>query len=114
MYIHIFVEVFVCMSVCMLVSIAVLFLYGLFSYVVTYHCNNSGKVGTGHIYYKRWTFQPAYSVGPPSARQRNAIRMAFRWRADGGPLLVIYWALTKYDCLHILQEDVETHVLVIR
>ena len=26
-----------------------------------------------------------YSVGPPSARQRNAIQMAFRWRADDGP-----------------------------
>ena len=25
--------------------------------------------------------------GPSSARQRNAIYMAFRWRADGGPAL---------------------------
>ena len=25
--------------------------------------------------------------GPFSARQRNAIEMAFRWRADGGPIL---------------------------
>ena len=25
--------------------------------------------------------------GPSSARQRNAINMAFRWRADGGPIL---------------------------
>ena len=25
--------------------------------------------------------------GPSSARQRNAILMAFRWRADGGPTL---------------------------
>ena len=25
--------------------------------------------------------------GPLTARQRNAIQMAFRWRADGGPIL---------------------------
>ena len=25
--------------------------------------------------------------GPSTARQRNAIQMAFRWRADGGPTL---------------------------
>ena len=25
--------------------------------------------------------------GPSMARQRNAIQMAFRWRADGGPTL---------------------------
>ena len=25
--------------------------------------------------------------GPSSARQRNAIKMAFRWLADGGPTL---------------------------
>ena len=25
--------------------------------------------------------------GPSSTRQRNAIQMAFRWRADGGPTL---------------------------
>ena len=30
--------------------------------------------------------KPAFSVGPSSVRQRNAIEMAFRWRADGGPL----------------------------
>ena len=35
--------------------------------------------------------QPARSVGPPSARQRNAIQMAFRRWADSGPLLDIYW-----------------------
>ena len=26
-------------------------------------------------------------IGPPSARQRNAIKMAFCWRADDGPTL---------------------------
>ena len=30
--------------------------------------------------------EPAFNVGPSSARQRNAIYMAFRWRADDGPL----------------------------
>ena len=30
---------------------------------------------------------PAFNVGPSSARQRNAILMAFRWRADDGPLI---------------------------
>ena len=28
----------------------------------------------------------SHGVGPPSSGQRNAIRMAFRWREDGGPL----------------------------
>ena len=36
------------------------------------------------------TSQSAYSGGPPSAHQRNAIRMAFRWRVDSGPLLYDY------------------------
>ena len=29
--------------------------------------------------------------GPSSARQRNAIEMAFRWRADDGPTLNAGW-----------------------
>ena len=29
--------------------------------------------------------KPALYVGPPSARQRNAILMAFRWWTDDGP-----------------------------
>ena len=32
------------------------------------------------------------SQHPISARQRNAIRMAFRWRANGGPIFHAYWA----------------------
>ena len=31
--------------------------------------------------------EPDYITGPPSARQRNAIQMAIRWRAEVGPLL---------------------------
>ena len=34
--------------------------------------------------------QPVYSVGSLSACQRNAIEMALRWWADGGPLLDVY------------------------
>ena len=29
--------------------------------------------------------KPAFNVGPLSARQRNAIEMAFLWRTDDGP-----------------------------
>ena len=32
----------------------------------------------------------AFNVGPSSARKRNAILMAFRWRADDGPLLLAF------------------------
>ena len=32
--------------------------------------------------------KPAFNVGPSSARQRNAILMAFHWRVDDGPLIV--------------------------
>ena len=31
--------------------------------------------------------EPAFNVGPSWARQPNAILMAFRWRADDGPLI---------------------------
>ena len=34
--------------------------------------------------------KPAFNVGPSSARQRDAISMAFRSRADDGPLLVLF------------------------
>ena len=34
--------------------------------------------------------KPAFNVGPSSTRQRNAISMAFSWRADDGPLLVLF------------------------
>ena len=30
--------------------------------------------------------KPALNVGPLSPRQQNAVQMAFRWRADDGPL----------------------------
>ena len=34
--------------------------------------------------------KPSFNVGPSSARQRNAILMAFHWRSDIGPLLVVF------------------------
>ena len=34
--------------------------------------------------------KPAFNVGLSSARQRNAILMVFRWRADDGPILVVF------------------------
>ena len=33
--------------------------------------------------------EPAFNVGPSSARKRNAILIAFRWRADDGLLIVV-------------------------
>ena len=35
--------------------------------------------------------QHAYNEWPLSAHQPNAIQMAFRWWADGGSLLAVYW-----------------------
>ena len=32
----------------------------------------------------------AFNVGPSSTRQGNAIEMAFRWRADDGPFIVVF------------------------
>ena len=36
----------------------------------------------------------AHIVGPPTARQRYAIEIAYRWRAVGGPLLCANWVST--------------------
>ena len=43
----------------------------------TIHCNVYDMFGPVWVY-----SQPAYSVGPPSARQWNAVQTAFRWLAD--------------------------------
>ena len=34
--------------------------------------------------------KPAFNVVPASARHRNAISMAFRWWADGGPFIAVF------------------------
>ena len=38
------------------------------------------------------TTNPAFNVWPSSARQRNAILMAFRWWADDGPFIAVFGA----------------------
>ena len=55
------------------------------------HCITFCKTKCVSVNFTTYT-QPASNLGPLSARQRNAIRMAFRWRADGGPILHAYWA----------------------
>ena len=49
--------------------------------------------------------KPAFNVGPSSARQQNAIKMAFRWRADDGPLIVAFGSslpsLTKINVVKV-------------
>ena len=42
--------------------------------------------------------KPTFNVGPSSARHRNAIKMAFRWRADDGPLLVLFGSSLPSSC----------------
>ena len=34
--------------------------------------------------------KPAFNVGPSSSRQRKVISIAFRWRADDGPFIVVF------------------------
>ena len=49
-----------------------------------------GKIYTNLIFYKFFlstSIAASISPGPLSARQRNAIKMAFCWRVDGGRLL---------------------------
>ena len=38
---------------------------------------------------------PAFNFGPLSASQRSAIQMAFRWRVDHVPLIMVFvWTLS--------------------
>ena len=41
-----------------------------------------------------FTQPSSINVGPPLARQRHAISMAFRWLTDGGPLCFVNWVGT--------------------
>ena len=41
--------------------------------------------------------KPVFNVGPPSTRQKNAIKMAFYWRADDGPFLKILDPLSPHQ-----------------
>ena len=45
--------------------------------------------GPDHLNYNKAT-KPAFDVGPSWARQRNAIEIAFRWRTDEGPFIVVF------------------------
>ena len=47
------------------------------------------NTGSDHMKNHKAT-KPAFNVGPSLARQRNAIEMVFRWRADDGPILVVF------------------------
>ena len=64
--------------------------------------------------------EPAFDIGPSSARQRNAFKMAFRWRADDGPLIAVLPSLIKkildLRMQNVLQEqsDMELFSLHIR
>ena len=40
---------------------------------------------------------PTLNVGPSSARQRNAIEMAFRWWVDDGRLIVVLDPLSSHQ-----------------
>ena len=48
--------------------------------------------------------KPAFDVGPSSARQRNAIAMAFRWRTDDGPFISVLYldTLSSYQLKMII------------
>ena len=43
------------------------------------------------LYHKPGPSRLAIIFWPLSVRQRNAIQMAFRWRAESGPRLNAYW-----------------------
>ena len=43
------------------------------------------------------TPQKARKIGPISAHQQNAIRMAFRWRVESGPRSDADWVLACSD-----------------
>ena len=41
--------------------------------------------------------KPAFSVGPSSVHQRNAISMALHWQADDTPLFVVFGFLYPHQ-----------------
>ena len=70
------------------------------------------------------TTRPKFNVKPSLGRQRNPIKMAFCWRADDSPLLVVFWSsllsstkknLSKLDPLSawlrckVLTQIIEVH-----
>ena len=51
---------------------------------------------------KHKTTKPAFNVGLPSARQRNAIKMSFRWWADDEPTFSVSWILCLTSSKHVV------------
>ena len=47
----------------------------------------------------------AFNVGPSSARQQKAISMAFRWRADDGPFIVVFGSSIPHHFFFISNLD---------
>ena len=54
------------------------------------HKNIGFLSNTGPELQKWQSYQARFNVGSSSARQWNAIEMAFRWGADDGPLIVLF------------------------
>ena len=42
------------------------------------------------IIWHKWDLTKPFNVGSSSAHQQNAISMAFCWRADDGPFMVVF------------------------
>ena len=56
-----------------------------------YHKNTGFLRNTGTDRMKNHeATKPAFNVGSSLERQRNAISMAYRWRADDDPLIVVF------------------------
>ena len=53
------------------------------------HARSKGGGGNGGPLKNHKATKSAFNAGLLSARQRNAIKMAFRWRSDDDPLLVL-------------------------
>ena len=108
------------------------FWYSMHRYCLCSDLNNvRGSRGGGSWVQTPWKYKywsgspdnhkatkPPVIVGPSSVRQRNAILMAFRWRTDDGPLIVVWirpplllaqisgsahWMHSTYLCLWCLQ-----------
>ena len=56
----------------------------------------------------------AFNAGPSSARQRNAIMMAFHRRADDGPLLVVLYPLYPHQLKKLLELDPSVSAYVMK
>ena len=53
-----------------------------------FFCQRESNFDNGFFFQFMWEDQNANISRPSSARQRNAIKMAFRWHADNGQTLI--------------------------